>query len=249
LDYSFNRHNLIGGEAVELPPFLHHLYQMMKQYTLSQAEIIEVVKLLMWAYTRHIVLWFTGEEKRCKRIEYNLPRIVDKGGLKVFKEGQKFVYTLPGNKANDTAHMEHGLICAECLLRFKLSQTGEFVSERFFREFNFKPIPEWAVKYDKGIILFEYSTADNFRRSQLMKKKVQQYQQNLHQFEQYFGKSAGVLFVFQAPRDKVEKFVQENGDESFYFVDLDSFMRVERGGQLQAPIYFWGGDGQSYPLS
>ena len=38
-------------------------------------------------------------------------------------------------------------------------------------------------------------------------------------------------------------------DEAFYFVDLTSFMDVEIGEQLHAPIYFWGGDGMHYPLT
>ncbi len=220
----------------------------MKRYTVFQDEIIETVELLMCAYTRYIVVWFTAEDRRCKRIEYNLPKIVQKGGLRVFQDGQKHVYTLSSNRTQNTAKMEHGLVCAECLIRFKLAKEGEFISEMFFRQKGFCPIPEWAVIYGNTLLLFEYSTADNFRRTKLMKAKVHQYQNNFRRFEEHFGAMTLALFVFNAPRYKVWNFAKEQGVEASYFVDLATFMSIEAGAQLTAPIYFWGGDGQSYPL-
>jgi hypothetical protein len=56
-----------------------------------------------------------------------------------------------------------------------------------------------------------------------------------------------VLFVLDVPKYAVPSFFQQ--DEAFYFVDLDSFMNVEEGEQLAAPIYVWGGDGNKYPLT
>ena len=108
----------------------------------------------------------------------------------------------------------------------------------------------WAFILPLGtILLFEYSTADNFRRRRLMKNKVRKYKQTINKFESYFEAKAIVLFVFDAPKHEVKRFVEEqrNGKELFYFTDLDSFMNIE-GNVLTAPIYYWGGDGKKYPL-
>jgi hypothetical protein len=109
-------------------------------------------------------------------------------------------------------------------------------------------VPEWGVIYDGKILLFEYSTADNFRRTMLMKKKVAQYIESIPRFKSYFGKEVVVLFVFAGERYKVKYFCEKYGQHpKFYFCDLASFFDVELGGQLSTPIYYWK-DGRSYPL-
>ena len=128
---------------------------------------------------------------------------------------------------------------------------AEFVSERFFRRQGFKAVPEWAILFLlTAILLFEFSTADNCRRTRLMKKKVATYKTSLSTFEDYFDTRAIVLFVLELPRHSIPAFVAQHGSgiEAFYFTDLASFMNVEMGKQLSAPIYIWGGDGKKHPL-
>jgi hypothetical protein len=101
------------------------------------------------------------------------------------------------------------------------------------------------------MLMFEYSTADNFRRNRLMRKKLTAYRKHLPSIETWFDANGRVLFVFDAPRHRVKSFVRPQGhlDDPFYYVDLKSFMDVQIGGQLTAPIYFWGGDGRSCSLT
>jgi len=127
----------------------------------------------------------------------------------------------------------------------------EFVPERFFRRQGFKAVPEWAILFlMTAILLFEFSTADNCRRNRLMKKKIEMYKANLYAFEDYFNTRVIVLFVLDIPRHSIPAFVSQQGSgiEAFYFTDLASFMNVEMGKQLSAPIYTWGGDGKKHPL-
>jgi hypothetical protein len=145
----------------------------MKKLTLTQKEYLEVAEYFLWALSVHFTVWFTGSWKRWKRTEYNLPRMVKKGALKTAKYGTRLAYTLPGRRAEYTQDIDHGIICTESLLRFKLSQPGEIISERFFRSLSFEAVPEWGVIYPSGnMLLFEYSTSDNCRRSRVMRKKL-----------------------------------------------------------------------------
>lgn len=218
----------------------------MTSYTSTQREYQKVATFFLWSEATDFTAWFTGEWKRWKRTEYNLPRLVQKRALKAVRYGHKLVYTVPGNK---TADIEHGLICTKSLLRFKLSKEGQFISESFFRKTSFGSVPEWAVIYGPKMLLFEYSTADNFRRTRLMKRKLNQYRQSVADIEVVFQATAVVLFVFDTTKHEVIHFVKKYGrDQRFYFTDLISFMNVSMRKQLTAPIYIWGGDGKSYPL-
>ena len=98
----------------------------------------------------------------------------------------------------------------------------------------------------RTIVLFEFSTADNFRRKRLMEKKVDQYQ-SVERFKDYFKAEPMVVFVLEAPRYEVEEFARENKGDSIYYTDLESFMNVVDD-QMRAPIYIWGHDGVSYAL-
>jgi hypothetical protein len=211
-----------------------------------------VAEYFLWALAVHFTVWFTGRWKRWKRTEYNLPRLVEEGALSTAKYGRRIVYTLPGKRTNNTQDIEHGIICTESLLRFRLSQPGEIISERFFRSLSFEAVPEWGVIYPSGnMLLFEYSTSDNCRRSRVMRKKADQYRSGVRSIEDYFEASPLVLFVLDVPQHSVKGMAQklsDNGNQ-FYFVDLKTFMGVEIGKQLTAPIYIWGGDGEKYPLT
>lgn len=221
----------------------------MKPLTPTQEEYRKVAEYFLWAEARDFTYFFTGEWKRWKRTEYNLPRLVKKGALTAVKCGRKLVYSTGRGKIDNTADIEHGLICTKSLLRFKASKEGDFISENFFRTLNFESVPEWGVIYDNVLLLFEYSTADNFRRTLLMKKKLASYKRTIPKMETSFRKSVVVLFVFEAERHRVKQFVAKYAkDRRYYFCDLASFQNAAIGEQLTTPIYLWQ-DGQSYPLT
>jgi hypothetical protein len=115
----------------------------------------------------------------------------------------------------------------------------------------FKVVPEWAVIYpnSRDMILFEYSTADNFKRKRLMNKKLASYKENMETFKEYFECNPFVLFVIDAPGDQVKAFTKKKGLDAFLFTDLVSFRSIETGKQLQAPIYIWGGNGEKGSLT
>lgn len=220
----------------------------MKQLTSTQEKYREVAERLLWATQKDFTCWFTGEWKSWKRTEYNLPRMVEKDALTAVRHGKKFVYSAGKKRANNTADIEHGLISTQALLKFKLAREGEFISESFFRKTGFKSVPEWAVVYGKTILLFEYSTADNFRRTLLMKKKVNTYSKELQRFADFFHKDPIVLFVFDTMLYKVTYFVQKYcTDHRMYFCDLKHFLATEN--PLTASIYMSGMDGKPYPLT
>lgn len=234
---------------MEYTPLLHHFYQTMNHLTPTQQEYLKVAEYFLWAEARDFTYWFTGMWKRWKRTEYNLPRMVEKGALTAVRHGNKLVYSAGKKRASYLADIEHGLICTKSLLRFKASKEGEFISESFFRTINLGSVPEWGVIYDNTLLLFEYGTADNFRRTRLMKKKLTQYKKALPRFDAYFEKKTVILFVFDAERYRVEYFCNRYGsNERFYFCDLASFRNVTTGKQLIAPIYFWI-DGKRYSLT
>ena len=212
-------------------------------------EFLEAAELFLWAEQLDYSCWFTGEWKRMWKVEHYLPRLVKKGILRTAWLDKRLIYTLKGRPNKDTYAVAHGLMSTKALLYFKQSKPCKFVSERFFRDAGFGAVPEFACLYDKSMILFEYSTADDFRRVYRMKKKIKQYKDNLEKIEDYFGKTAIVLFVFQAPPHRVKSFVNKYGrHHSFYFTDLDSFIDTPFQKQLSHPIYIWGGDGKKYPL-
>ena len=214
-------------------------------------EYMRVADLFHWAEAMDFTAWFTGEWKRWKRTEYNLPRMVDKGAMVQKKYAKKLVYSVPKKRGGYSGHIHHGTVCTNALLRFKTSKEGNFLPERLFRQIGFGAVPEWAVIFNQIIILFEFSTADNFRRRAIMKKKIDQYRASLPSIESYFEAKGLVLFVIDTPPQMLNPFIQENriGIEEFHFTDLASFLDVGYGNQLTAPIYLWGGDGKKHPLT
>jgi hypothetical protein len=134
--------------------------------------------------------------------------MVEKNALTAVRYGKILVYSVGKNRANNTADIKHGLISTKCLLRFKSAKEGEFIPESFFRAINLGSVPEWGVIYGDKILLFEYSTADNFRRTRLMKKKIETYRKVLPKFHDYFEKEPIVLFLFNADEYRVKYFCQ-----------------------------------------
>ena len=262
----------------------------MARHTIPIVRYIEAAQVFHWFTKEHITLWFLGFLKRHRRTESVLLKLVQKGKLRSVKFGKRLVYTVPrrtkgklpvllkekaGYEPKETEEaikqknkIEHGLACTECLVRFFLSRTdGEIIAERHF--YRLGVVPEWGIRYpNRKLLLLEYSTEDNFERTNLMKGKINAYIRHLEKIEEKFEAQAIVLFVIDVPRVKVEGFVdtlkREDGSGAagapaalyegdrfplnpFYFTDYKTFLGVPIGQQLAAPIYIWF-DGKEYPL-
>jgi hypothetical protein len=183
---------------------------------------------------------------RLKMVEYWLPRLVKRRKLKARKikgHANKLFYALPGTDGRNVSKMEHGLKCTEALIRFHLSEPGEYISERDFRAMRFKPVPEFAVRYGPihpTILLFEYSTADNFRRKSMIDKKIRSYVRSLDKFEKEFDASPLLVYVIDAADWQVEKLARKWARKSFYFASEADFYSGSYEQQLDRPIYRWG---------
>jgi len=158
-----------GGDK-PVPPRNLRRKMPKKKLTVLQAKYLEVADLFLWGRQIDFTAWFTGLwSPRNKQSETILPQLERLNVIHSKWYGGQKVYTT--SKRESDAHIPHGLVCTNALLRFKLSGGGEFIPEGFFREKMFKAIPEWAVRYESNMILFEYSTPDNFRRKRTMKDK------------------------------------------------------------------------------
>lgn len=262
----------------------------MARHTIPIYKYLEAAQVFHWFTKEHIILWLLGFLKRHRRTESVLLKLVRKGKLRSVKFGKRLVYTVPRRtkgklpvllrekpsyepKLTEEAirqknKIEHGLACTECLVRFFLSRTdGEIIAERFF--YKLRVVPEWGIRFPHGVLLLlEYSTEDNFERTNMMKGKINAYIRHLEKIEEKFEAKAIVLFVIDVPRVKVEGFVntvkREDGSGAaglpaalyegdtfplnpFFFTDYKTLLSIPIGQQLAAPIYFWT-DGKEYPL-
>lgn len=242
-----------GGAAKKYGPFAPPPKEIkMGLHSLSQKRYLEAAQLFHWATQTHFTMWFTGSTVRSKRTEAILPRLVEKGLLRMTKAGKKHVYACK-RKARHPGFftkVEHGLGCTEGLIRFWWSDMrAEIVEERMF--YGCGSMPEWGLRYNSGkMILYEYCTADNFNRANVMRGKLAAYRNNLETINRRFNGDGIIVFVCDVPRDKVLKFVLDNRPIGLpvFFTDTEMFMRVGIGAQLIAPIYIWGEDGLAYPL-
>jgi len=175
--------------------------------TISKYIYLGIAQKFHWATKEHFILWLIGELKRHRRTETMLPRLVKKGKLIARNFGRRMIYTVPRRK-NDK-HIEHGLACTEGLVRFYLSKKGEVIPEHKLRNQGNRVVPEWGIKYEGKILLYEHCTYDNFRRGKV-KAKVSMYRSFLPNIESQFNARANVLFVIDANRRKVDGLVQEN---------------------------------------
>lgn len=226
--------------------------QEMVRQTLSQKRYLSAAQVFHWATQEHFTMWFTGSTMRSKRTEVILPRLVNKGLLVAAKHGKRLVYACPRRVRHPGfyAKVEHGLGCTEGLIRFWWSDmTAEIVEERFF--YGCGSVPEWGLRYDSGkMILYEYCTADNFSRIDVMRGKLVAYRKHLENINKRFSREGIIVFVCDVPRPKVENFVSEikTADLPAVFTDFATFTKVPIGQQLTAKIYIFGGDGSVNPL-
>jgi hypothetical protein len=209
--------------------------------TISKKEYLKAAQLFNWAKREHYVIWFTGEDKRHKRTEVMLPRLVKKGKLQSIKYGNRLIYCAKGKnrkpKDKYSESIEHGLACTEGLVRFwRSNMNGQIVPERYFR--GLSCIPEWGIRYpNKKMLLYEFCTYDNFY--QRLRYKTSRYESYVYLIEEAFGCDAVVLFVCDVDRQFVMNFI-EKYKPAFWFTDYETFKKVPIGEQLLSPIYIWG---------
>jgi hypothetical protein len=224
----------------------------MGTHSLSQKRYLQAAQFFHWATQEHFTLWFTGSTTRSKRTEVILPRLVKKGSLISTKHGKKLVYACPrrARRPGYFLKVEHGLGCTEGLIRFWWSDMrAEIIEERFF--YGCGSVPEWGLRYESGkMILFEYCTANNFTRTNVMRSKLAAYRQSLESINRKFNREGIIVFVCDVTREKVASFIDKIKPAFLpvFFTDRETFTHVVVGQQLAAPIYLWGEDGQPYPL-
>jgi hypothetical protein len=216
--------------------------------TFSKENYLEAAQLFHWAVREHYVAWFTGRFERHRRTEVMLPRLVKKGKLVAVRYGNHLVYSTPRRKSG---LIDHGLGCTEGLVRvWRSRMDGAIIPERFFRGYG--SVPEWGIWYPPGkLLLYEYSSQNNFEQARIVKTKITKYQTNLPELKNYFAaEKATVLFVIDITRERVKNFIdREKPDGPFFFTDYETFKNVPLGEQLNAPIYFWGDDGKEYSIT
>lgn len=229
--------------------------------SISQLKYLEVAQLFHWATRDHYAIWFTGSDDRHHRTEVMLPRLSMKWanpktrGRSLFstRHGKHLVYTCPRRIRNPDClrKIDHGLGVTECMVRlWRSNMNATVIEERLFYKCN--SVPDVGIKYLSGkSILVEYTSQDNFYKSHNIKNKLTSYKKNLWVINDRFSTSSILLFVVDIPREKVQKFVWGNFpmDLPVFFVDFETFKSVSIGNQLSAPIYIWGEDGKSYPLT
>lgn len=164
--------------------------------------------------------------------------------------GRRLVYAVPRRCRSKVPNIAHGLACTEGLVRFwRAWMAGEVVPERCFRGLGC--VPEWGIIYPSGtLLLYEFSTASHFDHTGRVKGKLARYRAHLTTIEAQFQARGLVVFVLDAPRVAVARFVRRLAPlgEPFFFTDYAIFLRVPIGEQLTAPIYLWGEDAQAYAL-
>lgn len=225
----------------------------MRSALIPQKEYLKVAQFFHWATKEHFILWLTGMEKRHRRTEVILPRLAKRQSLFATRYGKRLVYSC-SRKVRNKSHIlriEHGLGCTEVLVRFYRSNMSAIViEERHFKKMGSRP--EFGLWYPSGpMILVEFSTEHDFHYSNRMDGKLLAYKKNLWRIEERFKASGLIVFVLDVPREKVQQFVLERMPIGLpiFFTDYETFKSVPIGEQLSAPIYIWGEDGKTYPLT
>lgn len=233
----------------------------MTMHSTAQQKYLEAAQLFHWATKEHYAIWFTGSAERHRRTETVLSRLAKKWadpatrGRSLFatRYGKRLIYTCPRRVRNpDILHkIDHGLGCTETLVRFwRSDMTAAVIEERFFHKCG--SIPDLGLKYPNGkMILVEFSSNSNFQHYNVIKNKLSAYKHYLWSINEKFTASSILIFVIDVPREKVQKFVWETMPVGLpvFFTDFETFKSVPIGNQLSAPIYIWGEDGKTYPLT
>ena len=220
---------------------------MAKRPSITKRNFLKKSQVFHFFTRTQAVRFFKGHSGQDKRIQVLLPHSERKGKLKArWYQGRK-VYVVP---RKGRLNIDHGLACTECLVRiWRARPYGEVYPEKDFK--TYPMVPEWAIRYpNERMLLFEFSTADNSNRYALMKKKVDKYIENLHLIENDYQAKCTVLFVMDISKVKVEKFVEGIiPADALFFINYRTFLTIHSNEVLTAPVYIWGGDGKTYPLS
>lgn len=129
--------------------------------TISKRKYLQAAQNFQWATPEHYNMWFYGDIKRHRRTEVMLPRLMEEERIWVVRWANRKIYIAP--KLKDNTHYEHGLGVTEILVRlWRADMNSEIVPTRFFRGLNC--IPDGALKYGEKLLLYEFCTADNFKR-------------------------------------------------------------------------------------
>lgn len=209
----------------------------------------QVAQIFPVADRQDFVFWFQGHRGRDWRTERALVEAVRKGKLRRARHGKRYVYWSPTRWRGNPPSIRHGLLVTQALLGFYAArQKGAMVvPERDFR--GFKVVPDFGLLYEGGtLLLCEVETATDRYRT---KGKVTRYNHHLAQIEAHFGARAVVVFVMEQPRALLRRWVARGvpWGAAHYFCDADTFFHLPDGRPLTAPVYLWGGDGQTYPLT
>jgi hypothetical protein len=220
------------------------------------SDYLEAAQVFHWATKTHYTIWFTGKAQRHKRTEALLPYLVNRGKLRVCKHRKEYAYSaLRKSRRHDERNcypfIDHGLACTEGLVRmWRSNMEAEIIPEKEFRGCGI--IPEWGLRYEsRRLLLFEHSTKNNYEHAGIVLGKITTYKKCLEVIEKKFAaEQTLILFVLDIERERVKKFVQVNKPGYwFFFSDYQTLKEVPIGEQLFWPIYFWGEDGEEYPLS
>ena len=229
----------------------------MSRHTIPMDLYIEASQVFHWATMRHFCIWFTGSYRRHRRTETVLRRLSKRGILRTFKYGKKLVYSSKQVKDEfeGLAKVNHGLACTECLVRFYRSRTeGMIVAEKYF--YGLGCVPEWGIVYPDGkMLLFEFSTRNDFLVTGKVKGKLQAYREHIERIEEKFNAKALLVYVIDIPKVTLERFLHKVWragsvaalSPEIFFVDFETFLSIPIGEQLIAPIYYWM-DGNQYAL-
>lgn len=212
--------------------------KMALHYRITQRCLLKVAQALECFSQEQIILWFFEKQLRSRRVEILLPRLVEMKKLLREKYSKKYVYFVPRIGRAFDPQIEHGLGVAEGLVRFYISdRSAEIIPSRKYEGYGVRP--EWGLKYGNRTLLYEFCTADNARRLNVLKRKIDAYQK----FD------AIVVFVMDISREQVKNLIPKiKSDGNFMFTDYETFKSVPYRQQLTASIYIWGGDGKSYHL-
>ena len=241
---------------------------MTGHYNPSEELILKTVKLFGYMTRFLLQIYFFGFDKRSKSLEVYLPKLEREGKLIVSNHEGKKVYSPARKNRVQKNSIAHELGWVEIFIRLWRCRINEWelVPEKEFR--GFSVVPEVGIRYsaERGtMIVIEHSTSDNFKRQGggVVKSKITRYLKSLPKMEAWAKREITVLFVFQAEREQVKKFVDkvqpmlrepvisaisEKPRYPFFFTDFATFANVPMGKALTERIYFWH-DGKEWRLS
>jgi hypothetical protein len=226
---------------------------------LHHIELERCLKILQvldgWATIEDICLMAVGVP-HSSRVEGMVGRLVKSDHAISRRWGKRKLYIIPrrakGRMATDELNLVHSLGCTTIRARLSLAdRTAQIISERqLHKSHEFPLVSDGGVVFppDRSgrawVLLYEFGTADNSARLNVLRWKVNRYLQVVEQRPTY-----QVLFVLDLTADKLVDTVSRLPSHgALWYVDYHTFTGVPIGQHLTAPIYINGGDGQTYPL-